>query len=705
MGRFTIQRQLGEGGMGVVFLARDRELDRKVALKLLRTDRDEQPAATAQRRMLREARAMAAVAHPNLVTIYEAGVYLQHVFLAMEYVDGLSLDDWVDAEPRTLEQIIDVYEQVGTALTVLHAAGIVHRDLKPDNVIVDGAGKAKLLDLGIARRLSLPDEVKSSAAEMAEAKRTGTDVGALSDSFADGAMIGTPAYMAPEQLLGANVGPAADQFAFGLAFYESVCGQRPFAGETELEVISNSIAGIVRPWDGHEHVPEKLRPVMERMLAGDRDARFPSMTEALEAIRESIGLRRQLRLLTDRWLRNERKSDYLLPPGELLAEAKALLRERPKSIDADQKALIVASRRAAASRTIQRRVLLGAVGALTLGLAPALYLLRERTEQLDAATDGRVRRTLDMVVEQIDALFAESSETLQLMLDQRDIWMPTILRTQIEGPVGDPDLSTLLAGACRDLNRFFRPVLERSPTVSSLMVATRSYEFLAFDDTGASQLAPPYRFYNRIVNTEAFGQFAFQLFDGQTAGWLRPGDSDRRGAEWAGYDPGARLYLRRAADAPTIGWTEPYLFFVSKEAGITGASRFEHEDGPIVLAVDVTLTDLSQITRDVDARGVTAFVLTRGDEVVALPRGEGIEDRGDIVSVFARHGAERVGDEAAVLPRLADLGRGRLTAAWDAVRARGPGVHECVVDDTPLCVGVRAIGREEQDLTLVVVAE
>ncbi len=705
VGRFTIQRQLGEGGMGVVFLARDRELDRKVALKLLRTDRDEQPAARAQRRMLREARAMAAVSHPNLVTIYECGVYLQHVFLAIEFVDGLGLDEWVHAEPRTLEQIIDVYEQAGSALEALHAAGIVHRDFKPDNVLVDGEGHAKLLDLGIARRVPLAEEVKSSVVTMAEAKRTGTDVGDFSDSFAEGSMIGTPAYMAPEQMLGGNVGPAADQFAFALAFYESLCDERPFDGRTELEMISNTIAGLVRPWDAHTHVPEKLRPVIERMLAGDRDERYPSMQAALDAIREAIGIRRQLRVYTDRWLRHDRGTDYLIPSGEPLLEAQQLLEKHPSSLDDDQKALIEASRGAAGRRRIQRRFLLGAVGALTLGLAPTLYLLRQRTRALEGATRERVLTTLDTVVEQIDAVFAESSETLRLMLDQREVWLPAIAGVQVAGPVGDEALTQQLASSCRDLNRYFRPVLERSPTVSSLMVATDTFEFLVFDDAHARQLVPPYELYNRVVNTEAFGDAAFQLFDGADASWLRHGDEDRRGAEWTGYDPGERIFVRRAAPAPAIGWTEPYLFFVSKEAGITGGSRFDHETGPVVLAVDVTLTDLSQITGAVAARGVSAFVLTRGDEVVALPKDPALASRADIVARFAEFDAEREGDEAAVLPRLSDLGAPELVAAWDAVRGQGTGVHECRVEGTPLCVGVRPIGRDEQDLTLVVVAE
>lgn len=705
VGRFTIERPLGEGGMGVVFLARDRELDRKVALKLLRTDREEQPAARAQRRMLREARAMAAVSHPNLVTIYECGVYLQHVFLAIEFVDGMGLDEWVHAEPRTLEQVVDVYEQAGSALEALHAAGIVHRDFKPDNVLVDQEGHAKLLDLGIARRLPLGEQVKSSVVTMAEAKRTGTDVGDFSDSFAEGAMIGTPAYMAPEQMLGGNVGPAADQFAFALAFYESLCDERPFDGRTELEMISNTIAGIVRPWDSHEHVPEKLRPVIERMLAGDRKDRYPSMHAALDAMREAIGLRRQLRVSTDRWLRDDRSADTLIPSGALLREARELARKRPDSLDDDQKALIEASWAVASSRKIQRRVLLGAVGALTLGLAPTLYLLRQRTRELDVATRERVLNTLDTVMAQIDAVFVESSDTLHLMLDQRSVWMPAITRAMAEAPVGDAALTELLTGACRDLNRYFRPVLERSPTVSSLMVATETFEFLAFDDAHAEQLVPSYQFYNRIVNTETFGPAAFQLFDGEESGWLREGDEDRRGAEWSGYDPGQRVFVRRALPAPAIGWTEPYLFFVTKEAGITGGSTFDHAGSPVVLAVDVTLTDLSQITGAVDARGVTAFVLTRGDEVVALPRDPALASRPDVVARFAEFDAERHGDEAAELPRLADLGNDRLVRAWDAVRAEGSGVHECVIDGAPLCVGVRRVGREEQDLTLVVVAE
>ncbi len=511
--------------------------------------------------------------------------------------------------------------------------------------------------------------------------------------------------MAPEQMLGGEIGPAADQFAFAVAFYESLCGQRPFQGRTELETISNTIAGIVRPWDGNEHVPEKLRPVIERMLSGRREDRYPSMTAAREAIRESLGVRRQLRVLTDRWLRHDRKDDHLLPKGELLAAARDLARRRPDSLDDDQKTFIQRSHEAVRRRLLTRRALVGTVGALAVGMVPALYLLRRRTQQLEAETRARVETTLDNVVAQIDALFAESTESLRLMLDQRSVWMPDVQRLRVDGAVGDPELTARLADATRSLNRYFRPVLEHSPTISSLMVSTDSFEYLAFDDVDAHRLVPPYLFYNRMVNTAAFGVAAFQLFDGEQAEWLQPGDEDRRGQRWAGYDPGERIFYRRAARAPAIGWTEPYLFFVSKEVGITGSSRFDHEGVPFVLAVDVTLTDLSQITSGVDAPGVQTVVLTRDDEVVALPRDDELRSRENIISVFARYDAERQGDEAATLPRLADLGYDRLTEAWAKVRGEGTGIHECLVDDAPHCVGVRPVGRQGQELTLLVVAE
>lgn len=712
VGRFTIVRRLGAGGMGVVFLARDRELDRDVALKLLRADPGAVPTASAQRRMLREARAMAAVSHPNLVVIYEAGVYLDHVFLAMEYVEGRTLDAWVAEEDRPIVQVVDVFEQAGSALARLHDAGIVHRDFKPDNVLVDREGHATLLDLGIARRLPIPDAVASSAAAVLEARRTGAELGTLSDSFAEGATIGTPAYMSPEQLLGSEVEPAADQFSFGIALYEALCGRPPFTGRTELEKMSATIAGEVRPWDSETaDVPEQLRAVIERMLGGEPEARYPSMAAATKALREALGPWRQLRFLTDRWLRHGRSDEVLLSDGELLRKGRALLAERPGDLDDDVVVYLRESFDRISSRTIQRRVMVGSVAALSLGLVPALYLLRSRTRELERASAARVGNVVDAISQRVDALFAEGAETLELMVDQREVWLPSVDDLWAEGEVGSEGLTQQLSEAARRLNRYFLPILRRSPILSSLMVASEDFEFLAFDDPGGDHLESPYRFYNRVVRTDAFGAAAFQLFTGEAgvsrASWLRLGDEGLLGARWQGYDPGSRIFQERAAPAPEIGWTEPYLFFITKEAGLTGASRFEHRGKSLVLAVDITLTDLSAITRGVRGPGVRAVVLTRGDEVVALPSDPRFPSRAAVRRFFATFDAEREGDEAAVLPRLSDLNRPRLVDVWEELGAGQSGVRQMTRGDEELWVGVRPVGTPEQNLTalVVVVAE
>ncbi len=282
VGRYEILEQIGRGGMGVVYAARDPALQRTVALKLLRPDitgdagdagdpRNE----TRTDRLLREARALAAHQHPNIVTVYDAGVADGRVFIATELVAGRNATAWVEEEDPELEPLVDVYLQAARGLAAAHAAGLVHRDIKPDNILVGDDGRVRIADFGLAtggretvRRLT----GESGDAEL-EVSLTVT-----------GALLGTPLYMAPEQLAGQAADARSDQFSLCVALYQSRYRKRPFAGATLAELADNVRAGGLRPVELGSPRARRLHAVIERGLAPEPADRYPSIDALIDEL-------------------------------------------------------------------------------------------------------------------------------------------------------------------------------------------------------------------------------------------------------------------------------------------------------------------------------------------------------------------------------------------------------------------------------------
>ncbi len=283
IGRFVIGKQLGVGGMGVVYAAEDPELGRQVAVKVLRgaVARD---SAQAARRIMREARLAARVAHPNLVSIYEVGQHEGRVFIAMELVAGSSLTVWLRERPRSPKEILAVFVDAGRGLAAAHAAGVVHRDFKPDNVLVGKDGRARVTDFGLARRGAPDESPGASEAEKARVRRT-----SLSDLSNAAAILGTPAYMAPEQHSGANTDPRTDQFSFCVALYEALHGQRPFDGTTWEELSESVLGGRLKPPPATSRVPASLQRIVARGLSVRPGDRYASMNQLLEALGRDRG--------------------------------------------------------------------------------------------------------------------------------------------------------------------------------------------------------------------------------------------------------------------------------------------------------------------------------------------------------------------------------------------------------------------------------
>jgi serine/threonine protein kinase len=276
--RFEVRSLVGIGGSSIIYSAWDAEQQRPVAIKLLRHDRSFRP--DSQARFLREARSIARLDHPNVVRIYEVGTHEGRVFLALEYVEGRTLREWVDQEQPSVEDIIERYLDAGRALEAAHQAGVMHRDFKPDNVLLGEDGRVRVLDFGLARSTRNTDSFQT-----VETKTPG-----LRDALAQGPELtatigisGTPAYKSLEQHFGRPTDPRADQFAFCVALWEAVFGERPFVGRTASEIARAIERGKISEPSRERAaaVPRQFRKALERGFSAERDQRWSSMTELL----------------------------------------------------------------------------------------------------------------------------------------------------------------------------------------------------------------------------------------------------------------------------------------------------------------------------------------------------------------------------------------------------------------------------------------
>ncbi|MBK9035553.1 MAG: serine/threonine-protein kinase [Myxococcales bacterium] len=273
--RFTLRALLGAGGMGEVWRARDPELERDVAVKLLRPELETTTARAeeARGRLRREAQAMARLAHPNVIPIYEVGEADARVFLVMELVDGGTLSRWLAERPRGPMAVLEVLGQAGRGLAAAHDAGLIHRDFKPDNVLVGTDGRVRVTDFGLVGIEASAEEARAAVADARTDPRTRT-----------GAILGTPAYAAPEVLRGAAATARSDQFSFCVALYEALWGASPFPGDTIADLYQAVTTGAVRPPPSRPAVAPAIRDAVLRGLATDPDQRWPSMAALLVAL-------------------------------------------------------------------------------------------------------------------------------------------------------------------------------------------------------------------------------------------------------------------------------------------------------------------------------------------------------------------------------------------------------------------------------------
>ncbi|HEY8143036.1 MAG TPA: protein kinase [Kofleriaceae bacterium] len=280
--RYQIQELIGVGAIGAVYAAHDPHLHRRVALKVLRAGGAMgSPAGDLQARLLREARAMAQLSHPNVVTVHDAGTYADGVFLAMELVDGTTLARWLKGDERGLDEIVSMFRAAGEGLAAAHRSGLVHRDFKPDNVLVGDDGRVRVTDFGLAR----PTSWEKTGPHRAIG---GGDAWVRTVVTRTGVVAGTPAYMAPEQFTGKPPDPRSDQFSFCVALYEAIYRERPFAGPTLDDLVDAIIHGRVSAPPAGVSVPGALRAAVLRGLSVKREDRHPSMDALLGQLAAAV---------------------------------------------------------------------------------------------------------------------------------------------------------------------------------------------------------------------------------------------------------------------------------------------------------------------------------------------------------------------------------------------------------------------------------
>lgn len=333
IGRYLVISRLGVGGMGIVFAAYDPELDRKVAIKLIKSAGG-RGTDVARTRLLREAQALAKVEHPNVVAVYDVGTHEGSVFIAMEYIHGQTLRQWLADEPREVGRIVEVFEAAARGVAAAHATGLVHRDLKPDNIMLGKDGRVRVMDFGLARAHDafhqgaptvdattvLEDDGRTeddlAGAAMERIRGRLAEVGKLDasagpsggadtlaaepddaqprvegkDAFAaaltkTGAMLGTPAYMAPEQVAGKMVDARTDVFALSVCLFEAVYRRRPFVADTLPELLTKILQASPRTPPAGSTAPQHLRRAIERGMARRPADRPPGMEAFAASLR------------------------------------------------------------------------------------------------------------------------------------------------------------------------------------------------------------------------------------------------------------------------------------------------------------------------------------------------------------------------------------------------------------------------------------
>ncbi|MCB9750810.1 MAG: protein kinase [Myxococcales bacterium] len=440
VGRLVILSQLGKGGMGVVYAAHDPELDRKVALKMILADRGRD--ADARARLQREARALARLAHPNVVTVLDVGEHHGQLWISMEFVQGRTLSTWLKEQQRTWREVLAVFKPAARGVAAVHAAGLLHRDLKPDNIMVGDDGRVRVMDFGLVRRDGEPGG-QAPAEPARDRGRVAVDAGAdaLSTELTRlGSLLGTPAYMAPEQYSGDPVDVRTDIFSLCATLWTALYGQRPFAGATIAALHDAVLTGRVETPADDRRVPTWLRRAALKGLAAAPDERYASVEELLAALAADPTRRR--------WIAGGVLSVGLVAAA-LYGEGQ-LERERALASCAREGARIEAVWNQAARVELRERAAATGVSFAETVVDKAAPLLDDYAREWEQA---RVSVCRDVTVEEV---WSEELGSLAVAcLDERRVHLETLLSTLRSLGAGDEGVRALegVVGAVSELPR------------------------------------------------------------------------------------------------------------------------------------------------------------------------------------------------------------------------------------------------------------
>jgi serine/threonine protein kinase len=270
IGPYKIEAPLGQGGMGIVYRALDTKLNRSVAIKFLSQELAD---AAARRRFQREAQMASSLNHPHILTVYDIGEDEGRQYLVTEFVDGGTLKSWAAAKKRSWRDVVELLTGVADGLAVAHESGILHRDIKPDNILTTKSGYAKLADFGLAKLVESAGAPDTTPTLTEGATRPGM-------------ILGTIAYMSPEQASGQEVDGRSDVFSFGIMLYEQLAGQRPFTGANDLEILQKIIHGIPQPIA--ETLPPALKEIVRKALEKNPADRYPTMRDMVLDLRSLL---------------------------------------------------------------------------------------------------------------------------------------------------------------------------------------------------------------------------------------------------------------------------------------------------------------------------------------------------------------------------------------------------------------------------------